>query len=152
MATYERALVRMTIAHKDQKRKFSGLPYAIHPIKVSGRVVDKISGKYTQDHINHHRVVAVLHDTVEDGHITITQVADEFGEAVARDVEALTRKRDETYEAFIDRLSTNAVAVVVKIADLEDNMSDLPDGHGLFKRYKPALEKLEKIATTNHWI
>jgi hypothetical protein len=37
-------------------------------------------------------------------------------------LEALTKKKGETYEAFIDRVRKNPLATVVKRADLADNM------------------------------
>ena len=89
-----------------------GAPYILHPIRVMSTM--------TTDEA---RRVAVLHDVMEDTTLT----ADELrmlgypGHEVAA-LEALTRKKGETYEAFIDRVAANPLARVVKRADLVDNM------------------------------
>jgi hypothetical protein len=43
-------------------------------------------------------------------------------EEVVAALEALTRRKEESYEAFIRRVGTNPLAARVKLADLEDNM------------------------------
>ena len=48
----------------------------------------------------------------------------------------------ETYFAYIKRLSANPIARIVKIADLEENLSSLPEGDTLEGRYLKALEIL----------
>jgi (p)ppGpp synthase/HD superfamily hydrolase len=146
MLKYHKALIRATVAHKDQKRKFSGLPYIIHPMRVAMRVIEKLDGRFTHEYMEHAAIVAIFHDTVEDGHITLDELTNEFGPSVAMDIKLLTRQKEEKYEDFIERLTVNPVAVLVKICDLEDNMSDLPENHGLFNRYRPAHEKLTKLA------
>ena len=69
------------------------------------------------------KIVAFLHDTVEDGHATFEQLRRMgFTERVIEAVDCLTRRKGESYEAFVDRIAPNALARVVKLADLEDNM------------------------------
>ena len=75
-------------------------------------------------------VVAVLHDLIEDqtrGQVVhFGHLADEFGEEVSEAVETLTRPvaTGVTYRDYIDDVSTNALATQVKIADLEDHLSE----------------------------
>lgn len=42
-------------------------------------------------------------------------------------IEILTRQKDETYFDFIMRIADDRQATVVKLCDLEDNMSDLEE-------------------------
>ena len=70
-------------AHEGQYRK-SGEPYIIHPILVSA-IVAIISEDDAMV------IAALLHDVVEDTHLSITEVSKEFGEDVAHLVEGLTK-------------------------------------------------------------
>ncbi len=65
----------------------------------------------------------MLHDVVEDSPITLLDLAQEgFSPEILEAVDCLTRRSGETHEAFIERLSHNALAVEVKLLDLEDTM------------------------------
>ena len=69
-------------------------------------------------------MAAVLHDVVEDTSYTLEDLRRKgFSEAVLAAVDCLTRRGDESYEEFIERVETNPIAREVKIADLEDNMN-----------------------------
>lgn len=68
------------------------------------------------------RIVAVLHDTVETGKITIKEIADAgFSEKVCKNIDLLSRKKRETYDHYIYRIHSSKIAVKVKLADLIDN-------------------------------
>jgi (p)ppGpp synthase/HD superfamily hydrolase len=70
------------------------------------------------------RIVAVLHDVVEDSPTTLDDLrAAGFAEDIVRAVDHLSRREDETYEAFIERAALDPLAHRVKLADLEDNMT-----------------------------
>lgn len=70
------------------------------------------------------RIVAILHDVVEDSSVTLADlsVEHEFPEEIVRAVEAITRMKDEEYPDYIVRVSRNKMATIVKMADLVDNM------------------------------
>lgn len=106
----EAAINTAMFAHSGQRDK-GGNPYILHPLRVMSRVtgID-------------HQVVALLHDVIEDGDLSVNQIAEDFGWTVADAVAALTRRESETYEAFIERCGRNPIARVVKLADLADNM------------------------------
>ncbi len=70
-------------AHDNQFRK-SGEPYIVHPVLV-GSIVASITGDEAMV------IAALLHDVVEDTHITIEDVARDYGEDVAHLVEGLTK-------------------------------------------------------------
>lgn len=90
--------------------------------------------------------VAWLHDVVEDSAVTVDAIEACFGPEIARAVDALTRrKRDETYEAYIERVAANPLAVGVKLCDLADNLArchELPHGADLATRYTAAVRRL----------
>lgn len=135
MRIREKALAFATEAHKGQKRKGGG-DYIQHPIAVAeialGKVVeyyDKFDYFHPEDDIlDLYYTVAVLHDVVEDTHITLDDIAREFGVIVREAVDALTKRDGETYLDAILRAKKDAFAVVVKMADNEHNMSDLAEG------------------------
>jgi hypothetical protein len=71
------------------------------------------------------RIVALLHDVVEDTPITLEWLAREgFPERVVRAVDALTKRPGEDYAAFIERVGKDRLATRVKLLDLAHN-SDL---------------------------
>lgn len=66
-----------------------------------------------------------------------------FSFPVIEALDALTRRKDETYAAFIQRIVQNEVARPVKIADIMDNLSpDRPGAEHLHPRYHSALKVL----------
>lgn len=121
-------------AHRDQVDK-NGKPYIEHIYRVANRL------EYLED-----KMIAFLHDTIEDTDVTEKDLRKEFPEFVVEAVKSLTRnKEQETYEEFIKRAALNDMAVKVKVADIKDNyerkmLEPRPD---LKKRYREALEFLE---------
>ena len=68
------------------------------------------------------RIAAALHDVVEDSPWTLDQLRDVgFSPQVVAAVDALTRRDDEDYDAFIARAKRDPIARRVKCADLLDN-------------------------------
>ena len=60
---------------------------------------------------------------IEDTAWTLDQLRQVgFSEEIVQAVECLTHRDRETYDEFIARVRTNAIACKVKLADLEDNM------------------------------
>ncbi len=110
MPTIDKALQVAARAHEGQKDK-NGQPYILHPL----RVMSAVDGETT-------KVVAVLHDVVEDSSISIDDLRREgFGEEILAAVTCLTHHKDEPYADYVVRCKGNAVARQVKLADLEDN-------------------------------
>ena len=65
---------------------------------------------------------AYLHDVVEDGGFTISDLAAWFPPVVWKTVSILTRKKSEDREVYIDRVAENLLAAKVKLVDLDSNM------------------------------
>ena len=121
MNVYKRALEFAATAHAGQKRK-NGDNYIIHPIRVSQEVK-------TEDQ----KVIALLHDTVEDTEATLAEIREQFGDHVAFCVDLLTHRDNEPYDAYIQRVKKHPDAVQVKLADLADNLSDAPTSKAIVR-------------------
>lgn len=124
-------------AHDSQLDK-GGHPYIFHPVRVALHC-DTESEK----------VVALMHDVLEDSDMTVSDLRSEgFSEDVLAALDALTRRDGEDYMDFIRRLSSNPLAVRVKLADLEDNMDISRLGgkeHPKLSLYKEAWRFLEQV-------
>lgn len=111
--TLERAIAIAATAHAGQVDK-GGAPYILHPLKVMLRMTTL-----------EERIVAVLHDVVEDCAISLDDLRKEgFSEDVLNAIESVTKVSGESYEDFVERAEQNPIGRVVKLADLEEN-SDL---------------------------
>ena len=125
--TLERAIAIAATAHAGQVDK-GGAPYILHPLKVMLRMSSL-----------EERIVAVLHDVVEDCGISLEDLRKEgFSEAVLSAIESVTKVPGESYEDFVERAAQNPIGRVVKLADLEEN-SDLS------RIASPSWEDLERI-------
>jgi len=99
-------------AHQDQMDR-ANAPYILHPLRMMMRGQTMLE-----------QIVAVLHDVVEDSDWTLEQLPSEgFPEEAIAAINCLTRRVDESYDEFIDRILVNPLATRVKRYDLEDNMT-----------------------------
>lgn len=123
--SYEEALRLAIVAHHQQKRKGSGLPYIVHPIHVS--VILLRHGFSTEV-----AIAGLLHDVVEDQDYDLTEIAKRFGSRVAEIVGALTERKRDTHgerRAWTDRKretleqmeAASRQAVAVRAADALHN-------------------------------
>lgn len=134
----ELAIKVATEAHKGQTDK-GGNPYFEHPKAVAAQV----------NNIEH-KIVAYLHDVVEDSEITLDDLSEMgFTFRIVNSVRLLTKTKELTYEEYLKRLKTDDNARHVKIADLRHNMniSRIPEptekDHKRLEKYKQSLEFLE---------
>lgn len=115
-------------AHKDMRRK-SGEPYIYHPIAVARICAEEMGLGATSV------VCALLHDTVEDTHITLQDVEDLFGEKARRIIDGLTKIPEvfdenasiqaENFRKMILTISDDIRVVLIKLADRLHNMRTL---------------------------
>jgi GTP diphosphokinase / guanosine-3',5'-bis(diphosphate) 3'-diphosphatase len=115
-------------AHKDMRRK-SGEPYIYHPIAVARICAEEIGLGTTSV------VCALLHDTVEDTHITLQDVEDLFGKKARRIIDGLTKIPEifdendsiqaENFRKMILTISDDIRVVLIKLADRLHNMRTL---------------------------
>lgn len=98
-------------AHQGQTDKY-GAPYFGHVMRVSE------FGKTTDE-----KIVGALHDTIEDTDLTLDDLRKEgFPENILYAVDCLTRRDNESYDEFTQRVTKSPLAVSVKLNDLRDNM------------------------------
>jgi len=128
--------------HGNQRDK-AGVPYLAHICRVM-----------EQMDTDEERVVAILHDVLEDCGTPVVgiygaRILAAYGINVIDAIFSLTRASttDPTYMDYIRRLSENPLAVKVKLADLRDNMRQdrlekLPDGLRLYAKYREAYDFL----------
>lgn len=118
---------RKSMKHFDELRE-KAMQIAI---KVHGGQVDKGGNNYINHPIrvsekcssDEAKIVALLHDTIEDGNITADYLLMQgFPHDIVDAVQSVTRNREENYFSFILRSRKNPIGRKVKIADLKDNM------------------------------
>ena len=108
---YDLALKIAIKAHEGQKDK-SGREYIMHPIRVAERCKSLKA-----------KIVALLHDTIEDTEVTPSSLKDQgFPDEIIDGILSVTKQEGETYEDFVRRAAKNPLGKEVKQADLEDNM------------------------------
>ena len=111
-------------AHGDQKRKYTGEPYIVHPVAVA-RLVGRNGGTVNMI------TTALLHDVIEDCDVTYDDLLRRFGLDVAQMVCDLTEReqsgsRAERKAEECKRLSlVCANSQTIKVADLIDNTKSI---------------------------
>jgi (p)ppGpp synthase/HD superfamily hydrolase len=143
MEPLEKAILIAVQAHAGAKDK-AGAPYIMHPLRVMLRMSTKTE-----------RIVAVLHDVVEDSDWTLDALRRRgFSEEVIDAVDHLTRRPKERYMDYVERAAGNSTALRVKMADLKDNMDmtriKKPTKASLarLKRYDRAMKFLKTLEGT----
>jgi len=133
----EKAISIALAAHKGQVDK-GGNPYILHPIRVMGSV------KTMEE-----KIIALLHDVVEDSDITIEQLKKEgFSESTLEAINLLTKTSDCSYEDYLLRIKSNKLALEIKKADLMDNLDNSrlaelnSSDYKRIDKYKKALDLL----------
>lgn len=97
--------------HSGQRDKM-GAAYFQHPMRVAMRCKS-----------DEEKMVALLHDTIEDTDVTPEYLlAEGFPQAIIDGVLSVTKCEGEGYEEFVDRAKRNPIGRQVKLHDLEDNL------------------------------
>jgi GTP diphosphokinase / guanosine-3',5'-bis(diphosphate) 3'-diphosphatase len=131
MNKYEQAIEVASKAHEGQFRRGSGLPYVSHPIAVSMLVEDNLRGKLEDAEVDHLKVIAVLHDTIEDTDITYDDLEEKFSTVVALNVHQLSKQEGQTYFDFLSNIyeyNSMKNVKIVKYFDMQHNLSDSKNG------------------------
>ncbi|RZJ36265.1 MAG: bifunctional (p)ppGpp synthetase/guanosine-3',5'-bis(diphosphate) 3'-pyrophosphohydrolase [Flavobacterium sp.] len=140
-------------AHKEQRRK-SGEAYIFHPIAVAKIVASEIGLGATSI------AAALMHDVVEDTHVTIEDIERIFNPKVAQIVEGLTKiaqvKKDmnisvqaENFRKMLLTLNDDVRVILIKLADRLHNMQTM-DSMPDYKQVKIASETLYIYAPLAH--
>lgn len=137
-----RAIAIAATVHEHQKDK-GGNAYILHPMRIMMRL-------RTND--EDLMCMAILHDVVEDSDWTIEKLnAEGFSDRVLAGLSLLTHNSEDDYETYIQKISTNKDAILVKLQDLKDN-SDITRLKGLspkdvdrMVKYQRAFKYLEGV-------
>ena len=131
--TIDRWMVRKAFrlaadSHKDMRRK-TGEAFIFHPLEVATIAAGEIGLGRTSI------IAALLHDTVEDTDLTISDVQAMFSDEVARIIDGLTKideisdnsstAQAETLKKILYTLSDDVRVILVKLADRLHNMRTL---------------------------
>ena len=139
-------------AHLGQFRK-SGEPYISHPLAVA-RILSKL-------HLDVHTLAAaLLHDVVEDTHISTAEISERFGETVAELVEGVSKldkiesqtaieAQADNFRKMLLAMARDVRVILIKLADRLHNMSTL-DVMRADKQRRIARETLEIYAPIAH--
>lgn len=157
----------LTHYHDGQLDK-TGQPYILHPQRVAlklWRDAEERGAPFPEELY----VTGLLHDLFEDTYACRAIIMGYVPESVIDAIEIVSRKEGETYMEFIHRIanSENRMAILVKLADLSDNLDPVrtarlraqdPDkAAGLERRYLKAqaflqarLAEMDKEAKESH--
>ena len=106
----KRTIALAVKSHQGQRDK-AGQPYILHVLRVMHAVNDPIA-----------KQAAVLHDYIEDVGGTVEElIRHEISEPAIQAVKRLSKPDHVSYCDYVISLSSDPIAVQVKMADLEDN-------------------------------
>ena len=132
-------------AHANQQDK-AGKPYILHPL----RVMLSLSSEAEM-------ICGVMHDVVEDSDITFNDLIKEgFSDEIIKVLDCITKKENESYDEFIDRILLSSTACRIKLADLNDNMNlsriDNPTEKDFERilKYEAAKRRIEEAMLRNN--
>ena len=112
MNKLNKAIILSAKIHSGKKGR-NNEPAVLHSIRVMNQMKS-----------NKGRIVGVLHDVVETEKISIDDLALQgFGKSVCKTVDALSRRKWEKYDDYINRLKKNKLAIKMKLEDLIDKNS-----------------------------
>lgn len=148
----EKAFKLTYLSHEGATRA-SGEPYYLHPLEVAHIVVKDMS----LDDVS--VAAALLHDTVEDTHISLDDIKVEFGPVVAHLIDGMTKisgvikstetRQAETFLKLLMSMADDIRVVLIKFADRLHNMRTLKHLPRP-KQIKIASETLELYAPLAH--
>lgn len=114
----DKAAMICVTKHAGQRDKM-GCAYFQHPMRVAMHCTTDAE-----------KIVALLHDTIEDTDVTPDYLlAEGFPREIVDAVLSVTKREGESYEDFVRRASQNHIGRVVKLRDLEDNLNALRLDH-----------------------
>ena len=97
--------------HKGQLDRF-GKPYILHVMRVMMR-----------GHDLEEQVLGALHDILERSTLTLADIQKkDYPARVVKALDHITRREEEDYEGYIERVMQDGLAMRVKLHDLADKM------------------------------
>lgn len=107
--------VRICVEKHAGQRDKAGNAYFLHPMRVAMRC-----------RTDEEKMVALLHDTIEDTDVTPEYLLDAgFPPEIVDAVLSVTKREGEDYDDFVARARSNPLGRAVKLHDIEDNLDVL---------------------------
>lgn len=135
MTDYTLAMALAEKFHAGQQ--YGDEDYTYHLVQVETSVRDACTDERL-------RVVAVLHDILEDTPCTLEILRALFEDNVVDAVDALTKRADDTKEGYIAKVKLNAMATTVKIHDTLCNLTESVNRNDV-KRIVKYADQLKKL-------
>ena len=140
--------------HSGQKRQ-SGEPYIIHPLNVAYILAEMHADRDTL-------CAGLLHDTLEDTHITKEDISHDFNPEIAFLVDGVTKisklnfstKQDQNYantRKIITSITNDVRIIIIKLADRLHNMRTL-EYKTEFKQKENSLETMDIFVPLAYYI
>jgi len=118
-------------AHRGQHRK-SGDPFMLHPVEVALEMIDLLGSRADSVVLS----AALLHDVLEDTHVTIKEIESEFGAEVAALVDGVTKisglqfespvaEQAENFRKMLLSMARDVRVILIKLGDRLHNMRTL---------------------------
>ena len=104
--------------------------------------------KYFKDQYS---IVAYLHDIVEDTDVTLKDINSLFGGAISNSVDAITRRKNEPWLDYLNRVVLDDVAKAVKYYDVQFNLEEtinqitMTKDKNNIRRYKKYMQALRVL-------
>lgn len=112
----DEAIDFMMLKHANQKRKH-GAPYYTHPLAVSMLLKRKgFSEEY--------QIAGLFHDLIEDTDATYEEILRLSSPKVVQAVKLVTKESGYVMSEYMERISKNNMAKMVKLADRIHNLSE----------------------------
>ena len=120
-------------AHINQRDK-AGRPYFMHPVIVASQMDSE-----------YEICTALLHDVIEDTHVTIEELEREFPKEITDALRLLTHDDNTEYLDYVREIKKNPIARKVKLADLNHNLdiTRIEDNGNLLEGFMNRREKYE---------
>ena len=120
-------------AHINQRDK-AGRPYFMHPVIVASQMDSE-----------YEICTALLHDVIEDTHVTIEELEREFPKEITDAIRLLTHDDNTDYLDYVREIKKNPIARKVKLADLNHNLdiTRIEDNGNLLEGFMNRREKYE---------
>ena len=112
--------------HEGQKRK-RGTQYYFHPIEVAKKLKEKGFNETYQ-------ITGLFHDLLEDTKTTYNELLEISNKEIADAVVLLTKQKNYNMEEYIDNISKNQIAKMVKLADRIHNLEEIQFTNIEFKK------------------
>lgn len=135
---------KRALTPKNRFRNNSQIPYITHPVAVKDAAINRANDFYPAGsrQIFLISLVSLLHDVLEDTTVTWEELQSFLGQFLPLDevsqvleaVMLLTKNKDNfNIIIYLSKIRLNPFASIVKLSDLDHNMSDLKPGNLLDK-------------------